>query len=40
MLTDGDKIEFHCFVACPEPADREGLGQPQPPDHNQDSQQQ
>jgi ComEC/Rec2-related protein len=34
VLTDGDKIDVHCFVACPEPIASEALRQPQSPDHD------
>ena len=39
VLTDGDSLEVNCFVACAEPAAREALRQPQPPDHDQHNQQ-
>ena len=40
VLTDGERVEIACFVACPEPAASEALSQAQSPDHEKKTQQQ
>jgi competence protein ComEC len=40
VLTDGDRVEITCFVACPEAAASEALRQAQAPDHEKKSKQQ
>jgi competence protein ComEC len=38
VLTDGERLEIDCFVACPEPGTREALRQPQSPNQRKDRQ--
>ena len=40
VLTDGERVEIACFVACPEPAASEALRQAQAPDHHKKTEQQ
>jgi hypothetical protein len=40
VLTDGDRVEITCFVACPEPATSAALRQTQAPNQKQKSEQQ
>jgi competence protein ComEC len=40
VLTDGERVEIACFVACPEPAASEALRQAQAPDHEKNAEQQ
>jgi len=40
VLTDGQRVDIACFVACPEPAASEALRQAQAPDHQKHTEQQ
>jgi competence protein ComEC len=40
LLTDGDRVQVTCFIACPEPATSEALRQTQAPNQEQKSEQQ